>query len=348
MSPPVETIEYVVIGAGPAGLRAAQVLAGAGREVVVLEKKAEVGPKTCAGGLTHRAVRELKALGMAPGAGLSLQAHGSFAGEGVWPLESPRAEVRTLSRRRLGALQAEWARAAGAEIRTGVAASEFDFAAHTLAAGGRRVRYRSLIAADGSTSGVRRALGLPSPRAYFAAEFNVRGLALPRLSVSFDSAALANGYFWVFPHEGYTSLGAGAPKGAVPPASLRPYLERRAADLGVDLGATPYEGATIEVRFVGFDFPHGVHLVGDAAGCPDGLTAEGIYPALVTGEETARRILEPGYPSPKTAAWLRKKAAHDRLAAFWGRRPAREASFALLSALWGRDATRAWLRRVFL
>ena len=50
------------------------------------------------------------------------------------------------------------------------------------------------------------------------------------------------------------------------------------------------------------------------------LTAEGIYAALVTGEEVARRILEPCAPAPKTARWLRTKRRHDRLAR-WLERP---------------------------
>ena len=50
----MEVVEHLILGAGPAGLRAAQVLAEAGREVLVLEKHAEVGPKTCAGGKSSR------------------------------------------------------------------------------------------------------------------------------------------------------------------------------------------------------------------------------------------------------------------------------------------------------
>ena len=36
----MDTIEHLIVGGGPAGLRAAQVLAGAGREVLVVEKRA--------------------------------------------------------------------------------------------------------------------------------------------------------------------------------------------------------------------------------------------------------------------------------------------------------------------
>ena len=65
----VESIDVVVTGAGPAGLRAAQVLAEAGREVLVVERQARVGPKTCAGGLSPKTVRELQPLGLPPGLG---------------------------------------------------------------------------------------------------------------------------------------------------------------------------------------------------------------------------------------------------------------------------------------
>jgi len=76
----VERVENLVIGAGPAGLRAAQVLAEAGREVLVLEKNRQVGPKTCAGGLTRKAVRELAALGLPADLGLESVGHVAFTG----------------------------------------------------------------------------------------------------------------------------------------------------------------------------------------------------------------------------------------------------------------------------
>ena len=39
----MESVEHLIVGGGPAGLRAAQVLAEAGREVLVLEKRAQIG-----------------------------------------------------------------------------------------------------------------------------------------------------------------------------------------------------------------------------------------------------------------------------------------------------------------
>ncbi len=335
----METVEHLIVGAGPAGLRAAQVLAEAGREVLVVEKREEIGPKTCAGGLTPKAVNELERLGLPAEAGLRSVGHVAFAHGRPVVLAREHAAIRTLPRRELGRHQLRWARVAGAEVRAACPATELDLAGRTVRAGERRIRWSHLIGADGSDSAVRRALRLRSPRAYFAAEYNVSGVRAEPLRVECDPRGLANGYFWVFPHCDYTSIGAVAPKRLVKPAVLRRYLDRRIAALGVSLTGVAFEGATLEVEFSGFHFAGGVHLAGDAAGVPSSLTAEGIYAALVTGEEVARAILDPSFQSAKTASWLRVKRRHDRLARLLGSGPARAVTLPALAALaWYRPA----------
>jgi geranylgeranyl reductase len=319
----MESVEHLIVGAGPAGLRAAQVLADAGREVLVLEKRAEIGPKTCAGGLTAKAVRELAPLGLPVEATLASVGHVAFAGGRAVALDAETTVVHTIARRDLGRHQLAWARRAGADVCAGTPASSIDLERRAIRAAGRPLRWRHLIGADGADSAVRRALGLPSPREYFAAEYNVPGVTARPLRVECDPGPLANGYFWVFPHADYTSVGAVAPKHLVPPAALRRYLDARVDRLGLLRAGVPFEGATLEVAYHGCHFPGDVHLAGDAAGVPSSLTAEGIYAALVTGEEVARAILEPDAPAPKTARWLRTKRRHDRLAEWLSRPRAR-------------------------
>ena len=329
----MDTVEHLIVGAGPAGLRAAQVLAEAGREVLVAERREEIGPKTCAGGLTGKTVRLLEGLGLPGAAGLHSPGHVAFHGESPRVLDPTETAVVTLSRRELGLRQLQWARAAGAEVRAGTPVNAIDLVARRARVGGALLGWTHLIGADGSDSGVRRALGLASPREYFAGEYNVRGLRLEPLRIECEPRDLGNGYSWVFPHRDYTSLGAVASRRLVPPPRLRRFLEIRMAALGVPLTAAPFEGAVLEVQHHGFHFPGGVHLVGDAAGAASSLTAEGIYPALVTGEEAALRILDPAFPAPRTARWLAVKRRHDRFARMMARRPARAAVLPALSAL---------------
>jgi geranylgeranyl reductase len=306
------SVDVLVIGAGPAGLRAAEVLAAAGREVLVLERNDEIGPKVCAGGLTPKAQELLDAMAFPADDGLTSVGHAAFTGREPFIIDAERCRIRTVARRTLGRHQAARARRAGAEVCTGTAASHVDLAARTVTVDGAPVSYRTLIGADGSESRVRKALGLPCLRDYFACEYNVPGVRLEPLRVECDPVALAGGYFWVFPHATYTSIGCGAPRRQLSPRTLRRFLDERLARLGFPPDAAPFEGATIEMQYCGTSFGD-AHLVGDAAGLPSALTAEGIYPALVSGEEVARRILEPGFPMPKLERWLRTKRKHDLL-----------------------------------
>lgn len=344
----MDTVETLVVGAGPAGLRAAQVLAESDREVLVVERQAVVGPKVCAGGLSAKAVRELSALGLPRNLGVTSLAEVSFRGEPAVQVDPVHGWIRTVARARLGVLQAAWASTAGADLITGAEVADFDLTSRRVRVNSRPIRYRHLIGADGSSSRVRRALGLPTPRAYFAAEFNVGGAYAASLSVLCDSLRLASGYSWVFPHCDYTSFGAGAPTALIRPSALRRYLEVRMAALGMPVHPADFEAATIEVRFLGFHFPNGLHLVGDAAGVASGLTGEGIYAALITGEEVARQILDPAYPAPKSRTWLRHKRLHDAIGRAWFASPVRNASFALLRAALRTSWSRAWTTVFFL
>jgi geranylgeranyl reductase len=308
------------------------VLAGAGREPLEAEKHAEIGPKTCAGGLTPKTVALLRALGLPDAAGLTHVGQVAFGHGDPVTLDPGSTAGVTLTRRELGRYQSAWTRAAGAEVRADCTVRELDLGGRTARVGDTRLRWRHLIGADGSDSAVRRALGLPSPRVCFAAEYNLPGVGRAPRREECDRD-LGGGYFWVFPHEGYTSVGAVAPKHVIRPAALRAYLDARLERMRLTEHDVPLEGATLEVDFRGVHFAGGVHLAGDAAGVPSALTAEGIYAALLTGEEVARGIIDPSYPSDRLRRWLRVKRRHDGLAALLRRRSGRAVALPVLDRL---------------
>jgi flavin-dependent dehydrogenase len=343
----VETVEHLIVGAGPAGLRAGQVLAEAGREALVVEKRAEIGPKTCAGGLTPKTVTLLRGLGLPAEAGLERVGQVGFAPGRLHTLDPGATQIVTISRRELGRQQAAWTSAAGAEVRVSCPVRHLDLRNRTALVGETRIGWRQLVGADGADSAVRRALGLPSPRACFAAEYNLPGVRLEPLRVECDPD-LGGGYFWVFPHRDYTSIGAVAHKHTVRPPVLRRYLDTRVRGLGLVPVGERLEAATLETEFRGFHFAGGAHLAGDAAGVPSALTAEGIYSALITGEEVARAIVDPACPARRSTRWLRVKRRQDRLATLMRWRAARIATLALLDLAAGWQAARRPLADWFL
>ena len=55
----MQAYDVIIIGAGPAGLKCAEVLGGTGMRVLLLEKKDVPGDKLCAGGLTLKGLEVL-------------------------------------------------------------------------------------------------------------------------------------------------------------------------------------------------------------------------------------------------------------------------------------------------
>lgn len=286
--------------------------------------------------------------------GRNVRAKISFRGEPTSFLDTTLGIIRTVSRSELGRWQEAITREAGAEVRSEATVAKVVVGEKRLRLlDGEEISYHWLIGADGSQSVVRRALGLSAPKEYLAAEYNIpdspgENPSFQDLIISFDSRKLANGYFWVFPHQGYTSIGAGVPRKLIPPGFLKSYLKGKVQEMGIRLNGTPYEAFPIECSFVGFAFPREVYLAGDAAGMPSPLTGEGIYAALVSGEEVARKILSPEYPMWKCRKWLRARGIHAMVESLIRKRMARSVWLRLMPMLCRLGFTREWVTRFFL
>src|SRR5438874_4295067 len=171
---PVERVDVLVAGAGPAGSVTAYRLARAGARVLLADRARFPRDKPCGGGLTLRAVRELP-IDVEPVVEdvvdrfeVRLEYRRRFVRGGDGPL------CLMTQRRRLDAHLAAEAAAAGADFRDGTKVDEIVLADDGVAAtvGAAKVRAKALVGADGVNGVTARALGLTARELGVALEGN--------------------------------------------------------------------------------------------------------------------------------------------------------------------------------
>jgi geranylgeranyl reductase len=172
-------------------------------------------------------------------------------------------------------------------------------------------RYRYLVGADGSSSLVRRFLGLPTTKLGIGLHHQIAG-TFDAMAWHLNPRHFGNGYVWIFPHRESASVGIYSAGTNLPPHRLPEKLHHFAAQYGMDLTAAPPRAARISFDYRGWRFGN-LFLIGDAAGLASGLTGEGIYAALLSGETAARTILDPAYTDQRFAALLDRHRLHERV-----------------------------------
>lgn len=304
-----------VLGGGPSGAIAAQTLAVAGIDAVLIDEKL-AWEKPCGGGLTYKAYSQYPFL-------IDNDTPKRLVTETV--LSAPRAGAATLkldqplvvyARRDLNAMLLDRAARAGVQIeqervmsidragdgwrlRTKHGAIEADYC---IVATGARNPLREV----GTKLGARdtmSALGyyVPSNQDRIDIQF------LPRLE----------GYIWVFPRCGHLSVGI-CGKGATA-QQLRSRLEIWMDERGMAWrGAAFYSHVLPALQTPSWQSNRvagdGWMAVGDAAGLVDPITGEGIYYAIRSGDLAARTLISDPAPSERIAAYLkslRKDFVHD-------------------------------------
>lgn len=159
---PTLTYDAVVVGAGPAGASAAHELAQGGARVLLLEKARVPRYKPCGGGITPRAraVSPLAARAtpttQEARAGSILLAYGQQALSGLVP-----DSLALVMRDKFDAILTEYAVAAGAELRDGIALTGLERmgVGLRLVAGTETIMTRYVIGADGATGMTARLAG---------------------------------------------------------------------------------------------------------------------------------------------------------------------------------------------
>ncbi len=297
----MEKYEIIVIGAGPAGLRAAAVLAEKGRGVLVLEKNRVIGPTICAGGLT------IKDLDIIPKNIIDAEFSHLIlhTAKGAHDVDLGSHPVFMVDREKLGQWMAKEAQKAGADIRTACYAKEIK-ENHVLL-DGEEIGYDYLVGADGSNSIVRKFLSIPVKKHLICVQY-ISKTHRHDLEVFVDDFKKCIKYDWIFPHRDFTSIGVGGwTRNA---AMLRYDLDELCDRLSIE--KTRFEAAHINFDYRGFAFGNRF-LAGDAAGFASGLTGEGIYQAILSGEEVAKGILNKNYAYPGIKNLLKMKNSQEKL-----------------------------------
>jgi menaquinone-9 beta-reductase len=317
--------QVLVVGAGPAGASAAHWLAAAGRDVLVVDKKAFPREKTCGDGLTPRAVRQLLDMGLGPALarhhrydGLRAMAHGITL-ELDWPEHPLHPSYGYVVRRRdLDLLVAEHAQASGAALAQGVEARAplTDSGAVVGAVlldketgAEREVRADHVVVAEGANSAFGRQLGTRrnrdwpmgmAIRGYYHSPLSADPWIESCLDLRDRQGASLPGYGWIFPlGDGLVNVGVGllSTFAHYKDVNTSRLLDEYVATAPEHWGLSP-EGA--EGRPTGGRLPMGGSVgpkvgpgwiaVGDAAGTVNPFNGEGIDYAYETGRLAAELL----------------------------------------------------------
>jgi menaquinone-9 beta-reductase len=300
--------DVVIVGGGPSGAATALFCAAYAPQLrlLLIDRATFPRDKICAGAIGRRADRALASIGVRP-ASPSVSIHGlSVAtGHGRLAVRDDDRIGAVVRRRSYDAALVDAVRERGITVRDGVALEQV-----TVGASGVRldtsagvVLAAAVVGADGVTSRVRRALGLP--RGPFHAQavevdtawtsddpdsdtlhFDVSDRSYP--GYAWDFPTLIDGELMVCRGVYQLTRGAGAERGGDVGAILKQRLQTR----GLDTDARPMrrfsERGLSLYQPISFDR---VLLVGEAAGI-DPVLGEGIAQAILYGRAAGRFLAD--------------------------------------------------------
>ncbi len=309
----MEFYDVVIIGAGPAGLNCAQHLSEAGKKVLLLEQNAVIGPKICAGGLTGSDLEYLKLPD-------SLLGHKFTEAIFNTPWQKYKINmgkflVYTVDRKDLGQWQLAKLKKTGAVVRTEARVTQIEKDL-VIVNGKEKIGFKYLVGADGSSSLVRRFLGVKAGIIGIAIQYIIPGNKYKDFEYFVDSSLFKAWYAWIFPHKNYVSIGTGGDPRHISSKELRENFAKWLDRKGIDVAGLEIQGCPINFDYQGYKFGN-IFLAGDAAGLASGLTGEGIYQALISGEEIAKSIIDENYVSGKIDKLAEDQKKHHQVLDFF-------------------------------
>jgi geranylgeranyl reductase len=128
----------------------------------------------------------------------------------------------------------------------------------------------------------------------------------------FFNSKISSCYFYIFPHKDYTLVGGGYCSKTVFKKSFnfKDTFKKWLRDRQIKIDGLELESFPINFDYQGYQFGN-KFLIGDAGGFASGLTGEGIYFAIVSGKEAAKKIINPQYDCPEISKILKIKRRHE-------------------------------------
>ena len=310
--------DAVVVGGGPGGLKCAALLADQGVKVLVLERKSRIGPKVCAGGITKGGLINALPPSLIQRAFSSQTITTKYQ---HLVIDETGPMIGTVNRHELGTHMAAEAAGSGAEIITGARADTVsdDRVIYSLGDRSYEAHYDFLVGADGSSSKVRKFLGIDSspPLCGIGLHYLV-GDAGDEMVWNFKADSFGSGYSWIFPHRDSASVGAYLADGSIAALQLRKNLDRWLGEWGINCADGRFEADKINIDYRGWAFGSRF-LVGDAAGLASPLTGEGINPALVSAEAAAAAIIGSSAEPDTLQRIIKRHRSHRMMSSTAGR-----------------------------
>ena len=172
----------------------------------------------------------------------------------------------------------------------------------------KKIYFDYLVGGDGSSSIVRKSLHKPSRKAWGMQYW--REDDLKDVEINFDYEFFGPWYGWVVPRGDLTAIGTGGDTKVSSYKKMKSNLDLWCKKRGFDLTKANFEAHLINYDFRGYKFKN-KFLIGDAAGFTSGLSGEGIYFAMASGEDVARTIINKNHTPKLINEILEIKKKHE-------------------------------------
>lgn len=301
--------DVIIIGAGPAGLNCAYHLQKSPKRVLLIEKNNTIGPKVCAGGLTQKDLDYLNLPANIIGRSFPEITYRAQFISTVIKMDNPF--IYTIDRIALARWQLAKINSRQIDVLTGMEVTKI-FSDHIQTKSGTKYFYKYLVGSDGSASIVRRYLKLKTEYLGIGMQYIMPAGTHDKFELHYNPKFFQSWYAWIFPHKNFVSIGTGGDSKQVPANKMHENLKKWMTMNNFDFTKGTFEAAPINNDYRGYKF-NNIFLAGDAAGLASEFNGEGIYQALISGEEIARTILNPKYRPDKLKQILSAKRGHAKV-----------------------------------